>query len=145
MVISFDLDDTLIARNKFRLEKTSLFRQFFGIERLREGTIDLFKEVKKRKYKIYIYTTSHRSIWRIRWIFFSYGIPVDFVINQQKHQKEIKRHNINCSKFPPMYNIDLHIDDSVGVEMEGKKYGFKTIIISEKDENWVATILTNLK
>ncbi|MBZ4044292.1 HAD family hydrolase [Flavobacterium hibisci] len=145
MIISFDLDDTLIARNKFRLEKTSLFRQFFGIERLREGTIDLFKEIKKRKYKIYIYTTSHRSIWRIRWIFFSYGISVDFVINQQKHQKEIKRHNINCSKFPPMYNIDLHIDDSVGVEMEGKKYGFKTIIISEKDENWMETILNNLK
>ncbi|GGF15899.1 hypothetical protein [Flavobacterium limi] len=144
MIISFDLDDTLIAKNKFRLEKTNLFQQLFGIENIREGTIDLFKQIKKRNYKIYVYTTSHRSARRIKWTFCSYGIPVDFVINQQKHQKEIKKHNINCSKFPPMYNINIHIDDSVGVEMEGEKYGFKTIIISEKDEDWVQTILNIL-
>lgn len=144
MIISFDLDDTLISKNKFQLEKTNLFQQFFRIEGLRKGTIELFKEIKNRKHKIYIYTTSYRSESRIKWMFYSYGISVDFIINQQKHQKKIRKQNIYCSKFPPMYNIDIHIDDSIGVEMEGEKYGFKTIIISEKDEKWTQVILNEI-
>jgi len=144
MIISFDLDDTLISKNKFELEKSNLLQQFFGLENLRKGTIDLFRELKKQKHQIYIYTTSYRSESRIKWTFYSYGVSVDFVINQQKHQKSIRKKDIYCSKFPPMFNIDIHIDDSIGVEMEGQKYGFKTIIISEKDENWNQTILSNL-
>ncbi|SNR42662.1 hypothetical protein [Flavobacterium sp. ov086] len=144
MIISFDLDDTLISKNKFELEKSNLLQQFFGLENLRKGTIDLFRELKKQKHQIYIYTTSYRSESRIKGTFYSYGVSVDFVINQQKHQKSIRKKDIYCSKFPPMFNIDIHIDDSIGVEMEGQKYGFKTIIISEKDENWNQTILSNL-
>ncbi|TPG45383.1 hypothetical protein [Flavobacterium pectinovorum] len=143
MIISFDLDDTLIS-NKFELEKSNLLQQFLGLENLRKGTVDLFRELKKQKHQIYIYTTSYRSESRIKWTFYSYGVSVDFVINQQKHQKSIRKKDMYCSKFPPMFNIDIHIDDSIGVEMEGYKYGFKTIIISEKDENWTQTILSNL-
>lgn len=143
MIISFDLDDTLIS-NKFELEKPNLFQRFFGLERIRKGTIDLFKELKKQKHQIYIYTTSYRSESRIKWTFYSYGISVDFVINQQKHQREINEKDIYCSKFPPIFNIDIHVDDSIGVEMEGLKYGFKTIIISETDENWTQTILSKI-
>ena len=43
-----------------------------------------------------------------------------------------------------MFHIDIHIDDSQGVKMEGEKYGFKTIIISETDENWTQTILKSI-
>ena len=45
MIISFDLDDTLIS-NKFKIEKSNLFHQFLGAENLRKGTIDLFTELK---------------------------------------------------------------------------------------------------
>ncbi|KAF2506844.1 hypothetical protein EYY60_20220 [Flavobacterium zhairuonense] len=144
MIISFDLDDTLIAKNKFDLEKNNLFRKFFEIEQIRRGTVYLFKELKKRKHKIYIYTTSYRSEFKIRLMFYSYGVSVDCIVNQQKHQKKIAKRNIYCSKFPPMFNIDLHIDDSIGVEIEGKKNGFKTIIISENDEDWVQKILKSV-
>ena len=144
MIISFDLDETLISKSKFKLEKTNLFQQLLGIEGIRKGTIDLFKEIKKQKHKIYIYTTSYRSESRIKWTFYSYGISVDYVINQQKHQKNISKRNINCSKFPPIFNIDIHVDDSIGVQMEGQKYGFKTIIISETDENWTQIILSKI-
>lgn len=88
MILSFDLDDTLIANNKFKLEKTNFLQRILGIESLRKGTIGLFKELKKQNHKIYIYTTSYRSESRIKWTFYSYGIPVDFVINQQKTPKE---------------------------------------------------------
>ncbi|RKR05488.1 hypothetical protein C8C83_4838 [Flavobacterium sp. 90] len=144
MIISFDLDDTLISKNKFQLEKTNFLQRFFGIECLRKGTIDLFKELKKQKHQIYIYTTSYRSELRIKWTFCSYGISVDYIINQQKHQKMISKTNIHSSKFPSMFHIDIHVDDSIGVEMEGQKYGFKTIIISETDEDWTQTILNKI-
>ncbi|WP_428233109.1 hypothetical protein [Flavobacterium sp.] len=144
MIISFDLDDTLISKNNFQLEKSNLLQQFLGIEGIRKGTISLFKEIKKQKHQIYIYTTSYRSESRIKWMFYSYGISVDFVINQQKHNRRISKKNIHCSKFPPLFNIDIHVDDSIGVEMEGQKNGFKTIIISETDENWTETILNIL-
>ncbi|MGO4773196.1 hypothetical protein ACEN2I_16155 [Flavobacterium sp. W22_SRS_FK3] len=144
MIISFDLDDTLVSKNKFQLENVNLFQHFFGIEGLRKGTIGLFKEIKKRKHKINIYTTSYRSESSIKEMFYSYGISVNFIINQQKHQKRIRRLHVNRSKFPPVYDIDIHVDDSFGVEMEGEKYGFKTIIISEKDDNWLNAILSRI-
>lgn len=143
MILSFDLDDTLIS-NKFELEKTNFLQRILGIECLRKGTRDLFKELKKQKHQIYIYTTSHRSESRIKWMFYSYGIAVDYVINQQKHQQKLRNTNIYSSKFPTVFNIDIHVDDSMGVEAEGKKYGFKTIIISETDKNWTQTILKKI-
>lgn len=48
MIISFDLDETLIS-NKFESEKSNWFHQFLGAESLRKGTINLFKELKKTK------------------------------------------------------------------------------------------------
>ena len=143
MIISFDLDDTLIS-NKFEAEKSNWFHQFLGAESLRKGTINLFKELKKQNHKIYIYTTSYRSESRIKWMFYFYGISVDFIINQQKHQKKLRKTTIYCSKFPLIFNIDIHVDDSIGVEREGEKYGFKTIIISETDDNWTETILKEI-
>lgn len=144
MIISFDLDDTLIANNKFKLEKINFLQRILGIESLRKGTIYLFKELKKQNHKIYIYSTSYRSESRIKWTFYSYGISVDFVINQQKHQKKLRNTIIYCSKFPTIFNIDIHVDDSNGIEAEGQKYGFKTIIVSETDENWTETILRKI-
>ncbi|GAA3740962.1 hypothetical protein GCM10022422_25800 [Flavobacterium ginsengisoli] len=144
MIISFDLDDTLISKNKFKLEKPILFQRLFGLECIRLGTVDLFKKLKNEKHKIYIYTTSYRSVLRIKWTFYIYGVSVDYIINQQKHQRKIKNLDFNCSKFPPMFHIDIHIDDSQGVNLEGEKYGFKTIIISETDENWTQTILKSI-
>lgn len=76
-------------------------------------------------------------------MFLSHGIPVDFVINQQLHEKNIRNRG-NISKFPPEFGIDVHIDDSTGVEIEGKKFGFKTIIIAVDNTDWVNTILKKI-
>ncbi|WP_289659606.1 hypothetical protein [Flavobacterium panacagri] len=43
-----------------------------------------------------------------------------------------------------MFNIDIHIDDSLGVKTEGEKFGFQTIIIHEMDENWIQKILGSI-
>ena len=77
-------------------------------------------------------------------MFLSYGIPVDFVINQQLHEKKVIRSGKNISKFPPEFEIDYHVDDSIGVQMEGDKFGFKTIIVSVTDENWTDKVLRHI-
>ncbi|WP_294313196.1 hypothetical protein [uncultured Chryseobacterium sp.] len=143
MKISFDLDDTIISNSRFSLEKRSFFAKMIRAERIRLGTIELFRALRDRKHKIYIYTTSYRNVFKIKLMFLSHGIPVDFVINQQLHEKKIRNRG-NISKFPPEFGIDVHIDDSTGVEIEGKKFGFKTIIIAVDNTDWVNTILKKI-
>jgi hypothetical protein len=142
MVISFDLDDTLIpGRKKFETEKRSVFQKLCGIEPIRSGTIALINTLRKQGHFIYIYTTSLRSERRIWLTFYSYGIKLNGVINQKKHEKTLKNQSSLYSKYPPAFKIDIHIDDSAGVEIEGNRYNFKTIIIREDNKNWTNDIL----
>ena len=145
MTISFDLDDTLIPGTKtFENEEQNLIQKLTGIERIRKGTIELFKELRSRGHKIYIYTTSFRPGLKAKLTFLSYGIPVDRVINQQCHDRELKENKARCSKFPPAFGIDIHVDDSPGLKIEGEKFNFRTIIIEEKDLTWTDKILKSV-
>ncbi len=141
MKISFDLDDTIIpGSKKFETEQQNLIHKIFSIEKIRKGTITLFKELKQKNYSVGIYTTSYRSGYKIKLTFLLYGFNVDFIINQQKHLVEIKKTNIYSSKYPPMFYIKLHVDDSVGVETEGNQHDFKTIIVSETSLSWTENV-----
>jgi hypothetical protein len=141
-MISFDLDDTLIPGTMtFETEKQNLIQKLTGIERIRRGTIALFKELRSRGHRISIYTTSFRPELRTKLTFLSYGIPVDRVINQQCHDRELMENKSRCSKFPPAFGIDIHVDDSPGLRIEGEKFNFSTIIIDENDLNWTYKIL----
>ena len=71
---------------------------------------------------------------------FCYGIKVGKIINESENQRTLKNRNKNASKYPPAFGFDLHIDDSKGVEMEGERLNFKTIIIKTNDKNWIETI-----
>lgn len=142
MTISFDLDDTLIPGTKqFDIEKQTFLQKLAGIEMIRLGTIRLFKELKLQGHRVYIYTTSFRSEFKIRLTFILYGIPVDRVINQQHHDRELRETRTLYSKFPPAFGIDVHVDDSTGVKIEGEKFNFKTIIIGEDDSYWTDKVL----
>ncbi|HYF68985.1 MAG TPA: HAD family hydrolase [Ohtaekwangia sp.] len=142
MIISFDLDDTLIPGTKqFDTEQQNLIQKLTGIEKIRKGTIGLFKELRSRGHSIYIYTTSLRPTFKANLTFRSYGIPVDRIINQQCHDRELKENKTRCSKFPPAFGIDIHVDDSPGLKIEGERFNFRTIIISEGDLTWTDKVL----
>lgn len=142
MTISFDLDDTLIpGTTRFETEKQTIVHRLLGLEKIRLGTIELFKELRYKGYRIYIYTTSFRSTARIKLTFYSYGIPVDSAINQQRHDKQLKENRTRTSKFPPAFDIDVHVDDSPGLRIEGERLNFRTIIVDAHDKNWGQTIL----
>jgi hypothetical protein len=143
MKISFDLDDTLIPGQKvFPTEPQNLFQKLLGIEPIRKGAVQLIKQLRDEGHTICIYTTSFRKPLSIRTAFLTYGISVDQIINQSKHDAVLKDKKNVYSKYPPAFDIDIHIDDSAGVAMEGEQFNFKTIIIGENNPHWVSDILS---
>ena len=75
----------------------------------------------------------------------TYGITPDFIITEKENRQELARRQINCSKYPPAFNIDLHIDDSSGVEREGQAFSFQTIIIKKDDSDWMDKVKSKCK
>ncbi|MDM1395707.1 hypothetical protein [Myroides odoratimimus] len=144
MIISFDLDDTIISNVRFPLEVEPIWAKILGVERVRLGTIALFKELRNNGHKIYVYTTSYRSAFKIRLMFWSYGISIDCIINQQLHEKRLGSKSKSVSKLPSEFGIDIHVDDSLGVHREGDKYGFNTIIVDTDDVEWGKTVLAKV-
>lgn len=147
MKISFDLDDTLIPANSdcFKTELRSFIQKLLGVELLRTGTGQLFRKLQSDGHTVGVYTTSFRSKLRVYFQFWTYGIKPHFIINEQQYQKirkQLRSQKIYSSKYPPSFQIDIHIDDSEGVRIEGEKYKFKTIIIQQSDEKWVDKIST---
>jgi len=146
MKISFDLDDLLInGIKRFDVEKTTFIQSLFATEKLRAGTVNLFKELRSQGHHIYIYTTSFRSPYKIWLSFRIHGLSVDGIFNKTIHDKKMKAFNLTTSKYPPMFGIDLHIDDSEGVRIEAQKYNFKVLIIKENDLHWTETVLNGIK
>ncbi|WP_205504430.1 HAD family hydrolase [Rufibacter psychrotolerans] len=145
MTISFDLDDTLIPGTKrFPTEKRNLLQKTFGHEKIRLGTVPLVKKLKAEGHQVFVYTTSFRSANYIRLLFLSYGIWLDGIINQRRHDRTLLAEGNKYSKFPPAFGIDVHVDDSKGVEMEGQRFGFKTIIVTEVMDLWTDHVLEKL-
>lgn len=146
MKISFDLDDTIIPGIKtFETEQETLLGKLLGVGPIRIGTIGLFAELKKRNHSVGIYTTSFRSYWRIKLLFLLNGFSVDFIVNQKRNLRALRNLDVQCSKSPLAFDIDLHVDDSKGVEIEGQRYGFKTLIIDEKLADWSVFVLQHIE
>jgi hypothetical protein len=140
MKIAFDLDNTLIRNDyDFPTEKPrkKLFAYFLRHEELRAGTVDLFDFCKQQKWEVWIYTTSFRSTFYIRRLFWLYNISLNGVINQTIHNQKV---TVRSSKHLPTFGLDLIIDDSQGVKIESEKYNFQAIVLHPKDTNWVANL-----
>jgi hypothetical protein len=145
MNISFDLDDTLIPGSKsFPTETQNLFQKLLGIEPIRKGAVRLMKQLSNEGHSICIYTTSFRRPFVIRMSFLTYGIRLHQIINQSRHDNVMKDKKNLCSKYPPAFDIDVHIDDSPGVGLEGERFKFRTIIVSEKNLDWASEIRSHL-
>lgn len=145
MIISFDIDNTLIPySDEFPVEERRFKAKLLGAEPIRKGTIKLFKDLEHEGHQIWIYTTSFRIKLQLKRTFWAYGLSPSNFINETINQKKLKQHRCRASKNPKLFGIDLHIDDSEGVRIEGERYGFRTIIISPDDQHWVQKILSNI-
>jgi hypothetical protein len=143
--ISFDLDDTLICGEHVPSEPNRIpffFKPWIN-EPLRLGSCTLMKQLKQYGCEIWIYTSSYRSPCLIRLWLRCYGIHVAGVINQTVHNAYLRRNSgyDRASKNPKAFGIDLHVDDSEGVRLEGKKYGFEVVVISPENRNWNLVVI----
>lgn len=145
MRISFDLDDTLICYQKEVPREVDrvprLLRPWFS-EPLREGTVELMRELERQGWLLCIYTTSSRSPRHLKWWFRFYGIRIEQVINQDHYDRvkvpdHLKR---RPTKFPPAFGIDLHVDEE-GVGQEGKECGFDVAVVNLNDLEWTKRVL----
>jgi len=144
--ISFDIDDTLACHHGHVVAETSrvpaAIHRWLG-EPLRVGTRALIRELRRRGCSIWIYTSSGRSPFYIRRWLLLHGIRVDGVVNNDRHRRGLVAHGlVNApSKFPPAFGIDLHVDDSEGVRMEGEAHGFRVVVVHPDDEHWTQKVL----
>jgi hypothetical protein len=140
MRISFDMDDTLVCLPSVPSEqRVPWWRRWQFPELLRRGTQALLRQLVQHGCDIWIYTTSYRSPRYLRGWFGSIGIRLGGVVNQDRHERVVGRHG--PSKYPPAFGIDLHVDDSVGVGMEGKQHHFAVVVVSPTDPDWADRIL----
>ncbi len=140
MRIAFDLDDTLIpSLAAFPVEDSAShwLRPTFR-ERLRRGTVPLLRDLLAEGHEVWVYTTSMRSPLYLKLWFRAFGVRLSGVVNGQRHAEwERGGTRLRCSKYPPAFGIDLLIDDSAGVEREGREHGFAVHRVDAADASWV--------
>lgn len=159
ITVSFDLDDTLTSHSdRVPMERGFLPRfvyRWLG-EPLRQGTTALMRELRRRGCSVWIYTSSGRSPFHIRRWLLLHGIFVDGVVNSERHRQSQSPQSLDAmpvpetpermpSKFPPAFGIDLHVDDSEGVRMEGAQHGFRVVVVNPEDERWGDKVLEAVK
>lgn len=145
MRIAFDLDNTLIrCGHDFPLEipQRRIWAKLLGNEQLRQGIKELSDYCRQRHWEVWVYTTSYRSAWRIRRLFWLHGIRLDGVVNQQRHDREAQA---RCTKHPPSFGIDLLIDDSEGVRIEGERHGSRVQVVAPEDAQWAEKVKKTLE
>ena len=145
MRVSFDIDETLTGSPTALQSESgclpSSVVNLFG-EPLRPGTRSLTKSLRKSGTEIWIYTTSVRTPFYIRRWFLMFGLRLDGVVNDLRHRNAMAKITKQRppSKYPPAFAIDLHIDDSPGVELEGKQNGFEVLLVSPNDSAWATRV-----
>src|SRR5262245_36640295 len=132
MRVSFDIDETLVCRHADMRADAGLLPNILQsriTEPLRRGTSTLIRRLRGQGCSVWIYTSSLRSPIHI-WLWLRlHGIRIDGIINDDKHRAKLSQLKFShpLSKYPPAFNIDLHVDNSDGVELEGKTHGFRVL------------------
>jgi hypothetical protein len=140
MRLSLDIDDTIVCAAAVPVDPPlSWWCRWRYPERVRRGTRTLLAELDRRGCEVWVYTTSHRSPRYLRGWFRRLGKRLGGVVNQSIHERTIGRQG--PSKNPSAFGIDLHVDDSPGVQQEGKRHGFAVVVVSPHDPDWVARVL----
>lgn len=144
--ISFDIDDTLACQPHHSAAEESKLpecvHRWLG-EPLRNGTRALIRELRRQNCSIWVYTSSGRTPAYIRRWLLLYGIHVDGVVNSVRHGHALAARGLSNapSKLPTAFDIDLHVDDSEGVQIEGHDHGFRVVVVSPEDEQWAQKVL----
>lgn len=145
MRVSFDLDEVLFVSPATHKTEPPLAFPLNRIyrERLRLGTPELIRTLRKMGYEVWIYTSSFRSERYIRHLFRLYGVVLDGIVNGTRHLREVQRGHSETlpQKMPGRYRISLHIDDEAVICTMGRQYGFNVYQLEAEDDQWKEKII----
>lgn len=145
MRISFDLDEVLFVDPSTHMIEPVLKFPFDRIykERLRYGTAELIPKLQSLGYEVWVYTSSFRSEFYIKSLFWLYGVRFDGIVNGDRHEREVQAgHKEKMpTKMPNKFGISLHIDDEEIVCIYGRSYGFNVYQLDAHDDDWKEKIL----
>jgi hypothetical protein len=144
--ISFDLDDCLVCYDPAvpRDRRVPFFVRPWFREPLRAGTLSLMKQLATSGCDISIFTSSYRPQRYIRWWFGWHRVRLRLVINRPVYDEAVKP-DANWqrpSKYTKPFGIDLHVDDSEGVKLEGEQHGFAVLVVHPEDTGWRSVFST---
>ncbi len=151
MLITFDIDNTIRLHGSSQPAETPVFRWMARLiyrEPLRVGFSRVCRELRGLGCKIGIYTTSSRSTGYIRRWMRCYGLQPDLIVNSAIHEVAVSgRFGLDRlpSKHPGLFGVDLHIDDSAGVALEGETFGFRALRIDPEDTQWCDAVLNAVR
>jgi len=147
MRIAFDIDDTLIPRPGSIMRTETLHRlpRLISREPLREGAPELLKSLRREGHHVWLYTTSYRDPLRLHLWFASFGVVLNGIVNQRRHDLALATMPVISSKYPPAFGIDLLVDDSEGVYLEGQRYGFSVLRVFENDSSWCTRVKEHIE
>jgi len=106
-----------------------------------QGAEQLVRKLEGMGVEICVYTTSARSVWYIRSLLRFYGIRI---VNQAAHERAVGKltsHGRAPSKIPRLFGIDLHVDDSRGVAIEGGRFNFEVLVVDPGDKQWAERVV----
>lgn len=142
MRIAFDIDGTLtpLGRGQFSAVYPPFPMRLVFREPLRTGAIQLMRELRDDGHDLWIYTSSLRPQTYLHLWFLSFGIRIGGAINAERHASAVRGRRVNSSKCPPAFGIDLLVDDSAGVELEGRLHGFSVLVVEPDDADWASKV-----
>lgn len=137
--VSFDIDDTLTGPAVTRVQPLPRPWRWLFPEPLRIGVPRLFAQLRADGWSVGIYTTSHRNPWAVALWLRAAGAPV------RPRDVVTARHALPSpsapSKYPPAFGFQLHVDDSPGVALEGRRHGFHVVQVAPDDQQWAEKVL----
>ncbi len=135
MRIALDLDDTVIpGRQTFPVEPLPPMRRWLAGEPLRAGVPASLRRLQGAGHEVWVYTSSYRSHFTIRLLFFMHGVWLDGVINEADHDRALSAHPHRHTKYPPAFGIDLIFDDSVAVLEQAQALGYRAILVGPETD-----------
>lgn len=67
------------------------------------------------------------------------------MVNADRHRRQIQalgEHYKTVVKYPPLYGLDLLIDDSEAIVLEGKQFNYRTEWVRPDNPDWVEQVMT---
>jgi hypothetical protein len=143
VLIAFDLDDTLVPCGAtFETAPPPWPMSLLCNEPLRVGAPELLRRLRRAEHHVAVYTTSARSRVAIHLNFFAYGITLKQVVTEPVHEREVRRgRRLACLKYPPHFGVDWLVDDSPAVVQEGRRLGYRVVLVNPDEEAWTETVL----